>query len=152
MIFYKKKDTEKSYSRYLEFANLVDACVLDIESLNYDPKMLILSILYIISGMYMKTFTFYQVKQEFIQKPQVILDDSPYNQIFAKFLQYFNLTTTRLLQCIQFVSQVISISQYPNNILDNLILNSKKMANREELSSYQNYNPSNIENLKMQYK
>lgn len=128
MIFFKKKGTSNSQQRYFEFSNLVDACVLDIESLAYGDKSLILSILYLLSGMYMKIFTFKQVKKNLTMSQALILEESPYNQIFQKFIAYFSLQLSHLAQATLFVAKVLAISQYPNSLIDNLIANNKKIV------------------------
>ena len=52
-----KQSNQKSYAKFRELMQLIDCTVLDIQTLQYKPRVLIASMMYILLGKYFKNFT-----------------------------------------------------------------------------------------------
>lgn len=105
-----KQSSQKSYVRFREMMQIIDCITLDAQTLQYKPRALIASIMYVLLGKYFKNFTVQQIFEEFPRNSRYLLDDSAFNQLFGNFLIYsFGFELTDLLPTIQYISTYIRL-------------------------------------------
>ena len=144
--FFKKTD-ELSYKNYRELMQLIDCSVADIQTLQYKPRLLVCSFLYLILGKYYCNFKPKQISQEFPDSSLYLLDSElPLNAIYSKFLEFtFGLLLFDLLPTIQFCATFFIL---PVNFdIPNIELEAPGM-NAEEYVTYQTYNPYTMSTIK----
>ena len=102
---------EQSYALYREFMQLVDAAILDVETLKYKQRALIASFLYSLMGREFKQFTLDQIVYEFPHSSLYLLDESfAFNDLFGGFLQQcFAVALLDLLPTIQYISTYFNL-------------------------------------------
>lgn len=101
-----KSPNEKSYSLFRELMQLIDVCLLDTQTLQYNFRAIVAAFMYIIIGKRLDQFTIEQVREEFPYSSLYLLDQSyTYNQCFGEFIEkILGLLLQDLLPTIQFVS------------------------------------------------
>lgn len=106
-----KQSNQKSYARFREMMQLMDCAVLDAQTLQYKPRALIASIMYVLLGKYFKQFSAQQIFEEFPRNSSYLLDKtSAFNDLFGNFLTYsFGFELTDLLPSIQYISTYIKL-------------------------------------------
>ena len=108
-ILFRKPD-EQSYVHYRDFTQVLDAAVLHVETLQYKPRVLIASLLFLLLGIYYKIFTKNEIIHEFRYTSQFLFTFQEYNHFFSEFLEnYFGFTLYELLPTIQYLSQFFEI-------------------------------------------
>lgn len=102
---------EQSYALYRELMQLVDAALLDVETLKYKQRALIASFLYSLMGREFKQFTLEQIVYEFPHSSLYLLDESfAFNDLFGGFLQQcFAVALLDLLPTIQYISTYFNL-------------------------------------------
>ena len=90
---------------------LLDAAILEIQTLQYKQRALVLSIMYVLVGRELQQFTTDMIVQEFPSSSQYLLDESfAYNNLFGHFVQdCFGMKLQDLLPTIQYVSSFFSL-------------------------------------------
>ena len=144
-----KSSNEISYARFREVMQILDLIILDYNSLQYKPRGLIASILYLIIGIHVDEFTIAMIWQNFTFSSNAFLnEDIEYNILFTDFLELsFGFQIHELAPTIQFVSSFMGIpfnydlpiSAQNKNILE---------GNFEEFLSYQTHHPLALEYTK----
>jgi cyclin E len=106
-----KLPTQHSYTLYRHLMQLIDATVLEIQTLQYKQRALVLSIMYVLIGREFHQFTTEMIVQEFPVSSQYLLDTSfAYNNLFGHFVQEcFGIELSDLLPTIQYVSSFFNI-------------------------------------------
>lgn len=101
-----KQPNEKSYARFREMMQLIDCTILDIQTLQYKPRALVASFMYIILGKHFKQFTVQQIFEEFPKSSLYLIDQQHmFNDLFGDFLIYsFGFQLADLLPTIQYAS------------------------------------------------
>jgi len=106
-----KQSNQKSYAKFRELMQLIDCTVLDIQTLQYKPRVLIASMMYILLGKYFKNFTSNQIFEQFPRNSFYLLDKtSEFNDLFGNFLLYsFGFELNDLLPSIQYTSTYVRL-------------------------------------------
>ena len=106
-----KQSNQKSYARFREMMQLIDCAMLDIQTLQYKPRAIIASVMYVLLGRYLKQYTTQQIFEEFPRNSCYLLDKtSSFNDLFGNFLLYsFGFEISDLLPSIQYVSTYIRL-------------------------------------------
>lgn len=106
-----KQSNQKSYVRFREMMQIIDCITLDAKTLQYKPRALIASIMYVLLGKYFKNFTAQQIFEEFPRNSRYLLDsDCAFNELFGNFLIYsFGFELTDLLPTIQYIATYIRL-------------------------------------------
>ena len=101
-----KQPNEKSYARFREIMQLIDCSVLEIQTLQYKPRTLIASFMYMTLGKHFKQFTSQQIYEEFPKSSLYLIDQQyAFNDLFGDFLVYsFGFQLVDLLPSIQYAS------------------------------------------------
>lgn len=84
----------------------VDCAILDVQTLQYKPRTLIASFMYMTLGKYFKQFSAQQIYEEFPKSSLYLIDQQyAFNDLFGDFLLYsFGFQLVDLLPSIQFAS------------------------------------------------
>jgi hypothetical protein len=106
-----KQSNQKSYARFREMMQIIDCALLDSQTLQYKPRALIASLMYILLGKYFGSFTIQQIFESFPYNSQYLLDTkNEFNDLFGDFLTYsFGFELIDLLPSIQYVSTYINL-------------------------------------------
>lgn len=101
-----KEPNEKSYCLFRELMQLIDLCLLEVQTLQYNTRAIVASFMYIVIGKKLEQFSSRQVLEEFPYSSLYLLDQSfAYNRFFGEFVEKaFNFNLTDLLPTIQFAS------------------------------------------------
>ena len=106
-----KQPNEESYALFREVMQLVDCVILDVDSLQYRPRAIILSILYLVLG---KNYQQFDEAQIISQMPlcnsEVLSREYIFNDLFANFI-FCCLGTelSELLPYIQYCSKFFGL-------------------------------------------
>ena len=101
-----RKPEEQSYIHYRDFTQILDAAALDYRTLQYKPRVLIASLLFLLLGSYYKVFTKNEIIEEFTETSKFLFNFPQYNLFFSEFLEnYFGFTLYEMLPTIQYLSQ-----------------------------------------------
>ena len=60
-----KVPSEESYQLFWEVMQMIDACYLDIESYQYKPRAIVISVMFLVLGKHFSEFTFSQIAENF---------------------------------------------------------------------------------------
>lgn len=106
-----KLPTQQSYTLYRYLMQLLDATILEVQTLQYKQRALVLSVMYVLIGREFKQFTTDMIVNEFPNSSQYLLDNSfAYNNLFGHFVrECFGIELLNLLPTIQYASSFFSI-------------------------------------------
>ena len=105
-----KQPTEKAYARYRELMQLIDTILLDLVSLQYQPRAIIASVLYILLAYHFGQVTKEGIASEFSCSSHFLSPEYPFNDLFSDFLaQSFGFQLAELLPTIQYVAVFMSM-------------------------------------------
>lgn len=112
-----KLPNEDSYLLFREFMQILDNIILDSQTMQYKPRALIASIMYLILGKNYREFTVDQILKEFpFTSNYLISNKIKFNLVFSSFLSFcFGYEIFELLPTIQYVSLFFGL-----NIVNNL--------------------------------
>ena len=112
-----KLPNEESYLLFREYMQILDNIILDIQTLQYKPRALIASLMYLILGKNMKEFTLKQIIDQFpFTSNYLISNKIKFNYFFSEFLTFcFGFEIFELLPTIQYVATFFGL-----NIVNNL--------------------------------
>ena len=112
-----KLPNEESYLLFREYMQILDNIILDIQTLQYKPRALIASLMYLILGKNMKEFTLKQIIDQFpFTSNYLISNKIKFNYVFSEFLTFcFGFEIFELLPTIQYVATFFGL-----NIVNNL--------------------------------
>lgn len=100
--FFKKWDDD-SYRLYRSVMQLLDFASLDIQSVQYQPKLLVCAFMYLILGKEMGFFKLKEITNDFPRSSLYLLEDNQFNDLFMNFLQTsFNIMLIDLLPTVQY--------------------------------------------------
>ena len=90
---------------------VLDASILDLKTLQYQQRALILSIIYLLIGREMGIFSTKTIINDFGDSSQYLLDESnEFNNMFGRFIQdCFGVQLPNLLPTIQYISSFFSL-------------------------------------------
>eukprot|EP01017_Pseudomicrothorax_dubius_P042492 TRINITY_DN6942_c0_g1_i1.p1 TRINITY_DN6942_c0_g1~~TRINITY_DN6942_c0_g1_i1.p1 ORF type:complete len:368 (+),score=51.42 TRINITY_DN6942_c0_g1_i1:938-2041(+) len=142
-----KKPDERSYRRFREVMQLLDCALLDVQSLQYKGRALVVSFLYLSLGKAYGIFTSEQIVLEFPRRSKYLLDESPFNKFYGEFVEfYFGLPLTELLPTVQYAA---TYYQLPLSFGYPIVVKHSRAAVLEgpfeELLAYQTHNPNSLE-------
>ncbi len=106
-----KQSNQKSYGRYREMMQMIDCAVLDSQTLQYKPRALIASVMYVLLGKYFNQFNSNQMFEQFSNNNFSLMDQTnEFNQLFGNFLSYsFGFELNDLLPSIQYVATYVKL-------------------------------------------
>lgn len=82
-----KTQNENAYSRFREVMQIVDLVILDPTSLAYQPRALVISIMFLVLGIHVGEFNVEKICSEFVFSSNGFLDmNSEFNQLFVEFV------------------------------------------------------------------
>jgi len=146
-----KQPNEKSYARFREMMQLIDCAILDVQTLQYKPRTLIASFMYMTLGKYFKQFTTQQIHDEFPHSSlHLINQEYAFNHLFGDFLIYsFGFELIDLLPSIQYGSTFFKLPL-------NFDLPTAAKINKEnvleghfeEFLAYQTHHPLNVDYIR----
>ena len=135
----------ESYSLYRELMQLLDASILDLQTLQYKTRALVASFMYVILGKALSQFKLEQIQKEFPLSSLYLLDQGfAFNDLFSRFLECnFSFALEELLPSIQFASTFFHLKinvDFPTaaKIDRETVLE----GHFEEFLSYQTHDPS----------
>lgn len=101
-----KLPTQTSYALYRHLMQILDATILDVQTLQYRQRALVLSTMYILLGREFQQFTTEVIVNDFPNSSGYLLDEAfAYNNLFGMYLQEcFGVELPNLLPTIQFVA------------------------------------------------
>lgn len=141
-----KSSNETAYARYREVMQIMDLIVLDHRWLQYKPRGLVASIMFLLLGIHTGDFHIEMIWSEFIYTSSGFLDiNSNYKQLFIDFLYLsFGFHLNELAPTIQYVSMFMNI---PFNYDLPIYAQQKNSLeeNYEEFLSFQTHHPLGLE-------
>ena len=85
--YFKKLDQE-SFRIFRQLLQFIDCAVLDIQTSQYKPMMIILSFMYLILGAKIAGYNYNEIHQVFPRKSHYLIDQSnPFNDLFEDFVR-----------------------------------------------------------------
>ena len=110
LIHFKLANRE-AYTKFRELIQLIDCMVLDIETLQYQNRAIVASLLYILIGKYYRQFTLSEIIHEIPVSSYFLFNDTQgLNHMFQEFLKYsFGYKLEDLLPTIQYVAKFFSL-------------------------------------------
>jgi len=137
-----KTSNDKAYARFREVMQILDLLILDHNCLQYIPRAMVISIMFLILGMHVGEFDVQKICGEFQYSSNGFLDmNSDFNQLFIEFIYmscHFELHD--IAPTIQYISSFMSIPlnyDLPMYCQDNNALN----EHFEQFLSYQTHHP-----------
>ncbi|CAD8072737.1 unnamed protein product [Paramecium sonneborni] len=131
-----------SYKLILKLQAYIDCCYLDIQTLNYKPRTLVASFMYLILAIEYQQFTKEQIFYEIPKTSKFILLDSQksFNKLFTEFVQFsFGFNLVDLIEVIKYAAKFIMLDfKFSDTIQDKII------SRHEDLLIYQKYNQSGL--------
>ena len=90
---------------------LIDCSILDVETLQYKPRALILSFIYLVIGKSYKQFTDKQIAEEMCKcNANLLSKEYLFNDLFANFLEFsIGADICELLPYIQYCSKLFNL-------------------------------------------
>lgn len=90
---------------------LLDITLLDVQTLQYKPRIIVASLMYIILGNGFRQFELEQIVETFPNSSLYLLDQNfAFNDFFAQFLVYhFGINLEDLLPTIQYTSSYFAV-------------------------------------------
>jgi hypothetical protein len=106
---YFKKPDEKSYAMFREVMQIVDLAILDIDTLQYQPRVLIASCIYLVLSVHYDVLSTEEVYKKVPYFSEYI-EPSEFNNTFASFLtQSFSFELPELLPSIQYIGSLFEL-------------------------------------------
>ena len=137
-----KQPTDKAYARYRELMQLLDVATLDIMTLQYHPRAIVASCLYVLLAFHFGQATKEEITTAFCQSSHFLTAWHPFNDLFGNFLtSVFGFELHELLPTIQYVAMLMSLPfnyQLPTN-------ESGAECHFEEFLAMQTYHPQQME-------
>lgn len=101
-----RQPTEQAYALFRELMQLLDAAVLEIQTLQYKSRAIIAAFMYVLLGKELNQFSKDKIVEEFPCSSLYLLDESfAFNDLFAKFMnECFAMSLLDLLPTIQYVA------------------------------------------------
>ena len=139
-----KKIDDKSYAIFREMMQILDLGILDIDTLQYHPRVFIASAMYLILSLHYDILTLEGIVSR-VPYYSDYLEPNDFNSTFSMFLeQSFSFELSELLPTIQYVSSLFKLPF----VYDLPTINSKHQNmddNYEEFISYQTHNRNQLE-------
>ncbi len=137
-----KLPNEKAYARFRELTQLMDAMTLDVLTLQYHPRALVASTMYLLLAFHFGQATKEEMATAFYQSSHFITACHPFNDLFGNFLiQCFGFQLTELLPTIQYVATFMALPfsyQLPNR-------ESSVEGHFEDFLAQQTYHPQQMD-------
>ncbi|CAD8173932.1 unnamed protein product [Paramecium octaurelia] len=131
-----------SYKLILKLQAYIDCCYLDIYTLNFKPRTLVASFMYLILAIEYQQFTKEQIYYEIPKTSKFILVDSQksFNKLFTEFVQFsFGFNLVDLIDVIKYAAKFIMLDfKFSDTVQDKII------QRHEDLLIYQKYNQSGL--------
>ena len=105
-----KQPTEKAYAKFREFMQVIDIALLDVVSLQYQPRAIIASTMYLMLVYHFGQATKEIISAEFVYSSHFLNPEYPFNDLFSDFLvQSFGFQLAELLPTIQYMSTFMAL-------------------------------------------
>ena len=105
-----KQPNEKSYARFRELNQLVDVALLDISTLQYTPRAVIASAMYVLLAFHFGQATLEEISTRFADNSAFLNESYPFNDLFSRYLQSsFGYDLPELLPTIRYMSGFIAL-------------------------------------------
>jgi len=105
-----KQSNQKSYARFREMMQMIDCAVLDAQTLQYKPRALIASVMYVLLGKYFNQFNSNQMFEQFPDNDYYLHPSNQFNNLFGNFLLYsFGFELKDILPSIQYVATYVKL-------------------------------------------
>jgi hypothetical protein len=131
---------------------LLDCAILDIQTVQYKPKVLVVSLLYLLLGKEFNEFSKKKIVNEFPRTSTYFLEETAFNNMFAYFLsESFALQMREILPSVQYLATYFGLPlTYDRPYLDD----EENIENMdlEEYCSYQTYNPNMIATVEKRFR
>lgn len=150
VVFFRKQN-DKSYFRFREIMQLLDACLLNVKTLKYSPRTLLAAFMFLAIGSYYGVFDKREIFEKFSKNGLAALNKpTEFHRLFAAYLEYcFGFQLEELVSSVEYAAKYF---QLPLNFEPPSIVVLKKskgimQENFEEFLSYQTYHPKALEYL-----
>lgn len=151
MVFFRKQN-DISYYRFREINQLLDACMLDAESLKYSQRSLLASFMYLTIGMHSGAFGHKEISEVCAKNSSAFLEKkSQFNELFGDFLDYcFAMQLSEIATTVEYAAKFfkLTLSLELPRILQIKKKEGKLNGHFEEFLSYQTFNAKAMEYVK----
>lgn len=147
-VHFKQVDPS-SYQMFREMMQLIDCSVIDIQTAQYKPKMLVCSFLYLLIGREMKIFNNKEIVEEFPRSSLYLLDEgNEFNDLFRAFVEHvFGFSLPDILPTVQYCATYFCLNfSYEQPLIDEE--SDLESMSLEEYCSHQTYNSTMIKTAK----
>ena len=141
-LFFRKLNKD-SYNRFRTFMQLLDTCLMDIQTLQYNFRDLVAAFMYIILGSGYQQFSNEEIIENFPYSSTYLQKTTyPFNDLFSDFMKsLFACELEHLLPYIQYASMYFALElRFERPRAYNPEENGKKF-HFEQFLAYQTYNP-----------
>ncbi len=109
-VLFKDRDPQ-SYMQFREITQVLDAMLLDIETLGYPKRPMVAALLYLVIGKKLGVFSNRSITEELANSSLFLLDHSRgFNHLFSDFLhRSFNMQLGDLLPSIQYAASFFNL-------------------------------------------
>ena len=144
-----KSSNESAYARFREVMQIIDLIVLDNTWLQYQPRGLVVSIMFLILGIHVGEYDIEMIVNEFVFSSNRFLNhNSLYTQVFSDFLVLsFGVQLHDLAPTIQYVSSFMGVP-FNYDLPMSAQQNGDITKHYEEFLSSQTHHPLSIEYIK----
>lgn len=138
---------------FREMMQLIDCSVLDIQTAQYKPKMLVCSFLYLLIGRELTFFKSKEIVEEFPCSSLYLLDEgNEFNELFRNFVEsVFGFSLFEILPTVQYCATYFDLGfSYEKPVISEE--EDLESMSLEEYCSYQTYNSGMIKTVKSRYR
>lgn len=109
---YFKKLDQNSYRMFRQLMQFIDCVILDVQTAQYKPILIVLSVMYLILGIRTNGFQFDQIHQVFPRVSNYLVDRNNYfNDLFEKFVESsFGMTLLEILPSVQYTATFFNLT------------------------------------------
>ncbi|CAD8074061.1 unnamed protein product [Paramecium primaurelia] len=141
MGYFCKKSNEESYKLFRKLCQLIDCTLMDIQTLQYIPRTIIASYMYLIISFQLNVFDIDMLEVMSRTSMFLLNRDNQFNQIFEQFVSItFGFALHDILPAIQYTVGFYELQinyETPPGVA--LLLNTPLESNYEEFLSFQCY-------------
>lgn len=105
-----KVPNAKAFARFREFMQLIDLVMLDVASLRYQSRALVISTLYVLLAFHFGQASLEEIAAQFPATSSFLDPNYPFNDLFGNFLKrYCGVELSELLPTIQYMASFLSL-------------------------------------------
>ena len=102
-ILFRSPDQE-AYMNYTFFCQILDCCLLELDILQYRPRILVAGLLYLTVGLKSSQFPKDTIINVFSRTSRFLFEFDRYNELFLSFLRRLGLEMIEIYPAVQFLS------------------------------------------------